>query len=166
MFRFHQFSAFMYSSILLRLLYTFLMVWTTLWQMVRTHSGKGVYDDVLESSTHHCGTIRSPVSPPSPPMRPVSLEQLLVPLNAIVQRLAAIDESGRTFVVSPAASRFLLPRLLTTHPPFVTEPPQEWGVHLPGSRSGDSQQSENTPNKHTKQIKPWLHWKLSYYTLV
>jgi hypothetical protein len=93
MFRFHQFSAFMYSSILLRLLYTFLMVWTTLWQMVRTHSGKGVYDDVLESSTHHHGTIRSLVSPPSPPMPPVSLEQLLVPLNAIVQRLAAIDES-------------------------------------------------------------------------
>jgi hypothetical protein len=38
------------------------------------------------------GAFRPPVLPPSPPMPPVSLEQLLASLNAIVQKLAAIDE--------------------------------------------------------------------------
>jgi hypothetical protein len=60
--------------------------------MVQTRSGKGIYDAVLESSTRHRGTFYSPVPPPSPPPLPVSLEQLLTPLNAIVQRLVAIDE--------------------------------------------------------------------------
>jgi hypothetical protein len=60
--------------------------------MVRTLSGKGVYDDVPESSTCHCVISRPPVPPPSPAMSLVSLEQLLVSLNAIMQRLAAIDD--------------------------------------------------------------------------
>jgi hypothetical protein len=60
--------------------------------MVQTRSGKGVYDDVPESLNYHRGTFHSPVPPPSPPAPSVSLEQLLAPLNAIVQRLAAIDE--------------------------------------------------------------------------
>jgi hypothetical protein len=60
--------------------------------MTRTRSGKGVYDDVLESSTRHRGTFHSHVPPPSPSTPPVSLKQLLAPLNAIVQRLAAIGE--------------------------------------------------------------------------
>jgi hypothetical protein len=51
-----------------------------------------VYDDVPESSTRHHGTFHPPVSPPSPPVPPVSLKQLLALLNAIVQRLVAIDE--------------------------------------------------------------------------
>jgi hypothetical protein len=63
-----------------------------LWQMVQTRSGKGVYDDVPEPSTHRCAAFRPPVPPPSPPTPLVSLEQLLAPLNAIVQKLAAIDE--------------------------------------------------------------------------
>jgi hypothetical protein len=60
--------------------------------MVRTRSGKGVYDDVPKSSTHHRGTFHPTVPLPSPSVQPVSLEQLLAPLNAIVQRLTAIDE--------------------------------------------------------------------------
>jgi hypothetical protein len=51
-----------------------------------------MYDDVPESTTSHCGTFHPPVPTPSPPAPPVSLEQLLAPLNAIVQRLATIDE--------------------------------------------------------------------------
>jgi hypothetical protein len=69
----------------------YLMIQRSLWQMARTRSGKGVYDDVLESSTHRRGAFHPPVPPPTPPMPPVSLEQLLAPLNAIVQMLAAID---------------------------------------------------------------------------
>jgi hypothetical protein len=53
--------------------------------MVRTRLGKGEYDDVPESSTHRHGTLCSP-------MPLASLEQLLAPLNAIVQRLTTIDE--------------------------------------------------------------------------
>jgi hypothetical protein len=66
--------------------------------MVRTHSGKGMIDDVPESSTCRHGTSRPPVPPPSPPMPLVSIEQLLASQNAIMQRLAAIDErqAGQT----------------------------------------------------------------------
>jgi hypothetical protein len=60
--------------------------------MVGTRSGKGVCDEVSKSSTHHRGTFHPPVPPPSPVAPPVSLEQLLAPLNAIVEGLAAIDE--------------------------------------------------------------------------
>jgi hypothetical protein len=92
MMRFHGFLIFVQSYMFLMSCYTFLMVCTTLWQMVQTRSGKGVYDDGPESSTLHRRTFHSPVPPPSPPAPPVSLEQLLAPLNAIVQRLVAIDE--------------------------------------------------------------------------
>jgi hypothetical protein len=37
---------------------------------------------------------------------------------------------------------------------YVTEPPQKWGVHLLGSRSGDSWRRENAANTHTKHTKP------------
>jgi hypothetical protein len=60
--------------------------------MVRTRSGNGVFDDVPESSTRRRGAFRAPVPPPSPPMPPVSLEQLLALQNAIMQRLSDIDE--------------------------------------------------------------------------
>jgi hypothetical protein len=60
--------------------------------MVRTRSGKGEYDDVPESLTRRRGTFRPPVPPPSPPAPLASFEQLLALLNAIMQRLAAIDE--------------------------------------------------------------------------
>jgi hypothetical protein len=70
----------------------YLMIQRSLWQMVRTRSGKDVYDDVPEFSAHHRGTFNPPVPPSSPPTPPISLEQLLAPLNAIVQKLAAINE--------------------------------------------------------------------------
>jgi hypothetical protein len=89
--------------------------------MVRTRSGKGMYDDVPEPSTRHHGTFHPPMPPPSPPAPPVSLEQLLAPLNAIVQRLAAIDE--RRAVQSqphqqPQESYF---EFLVTQPPEFAE---------------------------------------------
>jgi hypothetical protein len=49
------------------------------------------FDDVPESSTR-CGAFHPPVPSPSPPIPPMSLEQLLASQNAIMQRLAAIDE--------------------------------------------------------------------------
>jgi hypothetical protein len=51
-----------------------------------------MYDDVPESSTRRRGAFHPPVPPPSRPTPPVSLEQLLAPQNAIVQKLATIDE--------------------------------------------------------------------------
>jgi hypothetical protein len=51
-------------------------------------SGKGVCDDVPESSTHRRGAFQSPVPPLSPLTPPVSLEQLLASQNAIMLRLA------------------------------------------------------------------------------
>jgi hypothetical protein len=102
--------------------YTFLMVRTTLWQMVRTRSGKGVFDDVPESSTRRRGTFGPPVPLPSPPTPPVSLEQLLAPLNAIVQRLAAIDErqAGHSQQHQQSQESSYLD-FLATHPPEFAE---------------------------------------------
>jgi hypothetical protein len=60
--------------------------------MMQTHSGKDAYVDVPESSTRRHGAFHPPVPPPSPLMPPVSLEQLLALLNAVKQKLAAIDE--------------------------------------------------------------------------
>jgi hypothetical protein len=102
--------------------HTFLRVQTTLWQMVRTRSGKGVYDDIPESSTHRRGAFYPAVPPPSPPTPPVSLEQLLALLNAIVQRLTAIDErqAGHSQQhQQPQESSYL--NFLATHPPVFTE---------------------------------------------
>jgi hypothetical protein len=69
-----------------------------MWQMMQTRSGKGVYDDVTESSTYHRGAFRPLVPPPSPPMPPVSLKQLLASQNAIIERLVEIGEcqAGRS----------------------------------------------------------------------
>jgi hypothetical protein len=55
----------------------FLMLRNTFWQMVRIRSGKGVHDDVPESSTCHHGALYPPVPPPSPPTPLVIREQLL-----------------------------------------------------------------------------------------
>jgi hypothetical protein len=56
--------------------------------MVRTRLEKGMYDDVSKSSTRRCGAF-----PPVPPPMPLAnLEQLLAPLNAIMQSLAASVE--------------------------------------------------------------------------
>jgi hypothetical protein len=60
--------------------------------MVRTRSGKDEYDEVPESSNRHRGAFRPPESPPPPPTPPTSLEQLLAPRNAIMQRLIVINE--------------------------------------------------------------------------
>jgi hypothetical protein len=52
--------------------------------MVRTRLGKGVHDDVPESSASRDGALCPPVPPPSPPTPPVSLKQLLASLKAIM----------------------------------------------------------------------------------
>jgi hypothetical protein len=62
----------------------YLMIQSSLWQTVRTRSGKDVYDDVPEFSTRRRGTFYPHVPPSSPPTLLVSLEQLLAPLNAIM----------------------------------------------------------------------------------
>jgi hypothetical protein len=59
MIRFHEFPVIVQSYMFLMSCYTFLMAWTILWQMVRTRSSKGMYDDVPESSTRHRGTFYS-----------------------------------------------------------------------------------------------------------
>jgi hypothetical protein len=98
-------------------IYIFLMVQSTLWNMVRTRSGKGVYDDVPESSNCHRRAFRPSVPPPSLPTPPVGLEQLLALLNAIVQRLTTIDErqAGRLQYHQPPQEYSYLD-LLATHP--------------------------------------------------
>jgi hypothetical protein len=90
--------------------------------MVRTRSGKDMYDDVSESSTRHHGTFHPPVPPPSPPTPPVSVEQLLALLNSIVQRLVAIDEllavQSQPHQQHQESSYF---NFLATQPPEIAE---------------------------------------------
>jgi hypothetical protein len=109
--------------------------------MVRTWSGKGEYDEVPESSNSHCGAFRLPVLPPSPPTPPVSLEQLLALLNAIMQRLAAIDEHQVEQLQhhqQPHESSYF--NFLATQPPEfaeMTDPLEanHW-LHMTESKSG------------------------------
>jgi hypothetical protein len=81
-----------------------------------------VYDDEPEFSTRHRGTFHPLVPPSSPLMPPVSLEQLLAPLNAIVQKLAAIDErqagQSQPYQASQESSYF---DFLATQPPEFAE---------------------------------------------
>jgi hypothetical protein len=96
----------------------YLTIQSSLWQMVRTRSGKDVYDDVPEFSTRHRGTFHPHVPPSSPPVSPVSLEQLLAPLNAIMQKLVPINErqvgQSQPYQPSQESSYF---DFLATHPP-------------------------------------------------
>jgi hypothetical protein len=89
--------------------------------MVRTRASKNEYDDVPESSICRRGTFRPPVPPPSPLTPPASLEQLLAPLNAIVQRLATIDErqAGQSQHQQPRESSYF--DFLATQPPEFAE---------------------------------------------
>jgi hypothetical protein len=90
--------------------------------MVRTHSGKGEYDDVPESSSHRRGAFRPPVPPPSPPMPPVSLKQLLASQNAIMQRLVEIGECqvGRSQQQQQSQESSYFNFLETQPPEFTT----------------------------------------------
>jgi hypothetical protein len=99
----------------------YLMIQSSLWQMVRTRSSKDVYDDVHEFSTRRRGTFHPNVPPPSPPTPPVSLEQLLTPLNAIVQKLAAIDEcqAGQSQPYQQSQESYF--DFLATQPPEFAE---------------------------------------------
>jgi hypothetical protein len=89
--------------------------------MVRTRSSKGMYDDVPKSSTHRHGAFHPPMPPPSPPTPPVSLEQLLALQNAIMQRLAEIDEhqAGQSQHQQPQESSYF--DFLVTQPLEFTE---------------------------------------------
>jgi hypothetical protein len=68
--------------------------------------------------------------------------------------------------VWPAPTWHPFDRTVTSSSSRVTEPAQKWGVHLLESKLGNSQQSENASNTHTKHAKSRFHWKLSYYTIV
>jgi hypothetical protein len=86
------------------------------------NSGKGVYDDVPESSNHRHGAFRPSVPPPSPPVPPVDLKQPLAPLNAIMQRLVAIDERQAGHLqYHQLPQEFSYLDFLSTHPPVFTE---------------------------------------------
>jgi hypothetical protein len=90
--------------------------------MVRTRSGKSVYDDVPESSNHRRGTLHPPVPPPPPPTPLVNLEQLLASQNAIMQRLVEIYEhqAGHSqHHVQPQDSSYR--DFLATHSPVLAE---------------------------------------------
>jgi hypothetical protein len=78
--------------------------------------------DVPESTNPHRRAFRQTVPPLSPPTPPVSLEQLLAPRNAVVQRLTTIDEHqiGQSQQhQQPQKSSYL--DFLATRPPEFTE---------------------------------------------
>jgi hypothetical protein len=82
------------------------------WFCHRTRSGKGVYDDAPESSTRHCGAFHPPVPPLSPLTPPVSLKHLLALQNAIMERLAKINNrSNNKSLKNPPTSTSWQPNL-------------------------------------------------------
>jgi hypothetical protein len=66
----------------------YLMMQSSIWQMVRTRTSEDSILDIPEGSVRHgCGQVPRDSAPPPPPRPPVSLEQLLVTQNNLMRRL-------------------------------------------------------------------------------
>jgi hypothetical protein len=71
----------------------YLMMQSSLWQMVHTRTSEGSILDIPEGSVGHgCGQVPLGGAPPPPPRPPVSLEQLLAMQNDLMRRLVENNE--------------------------------------------------------------------------
>jgi hypothetical protein len=70
----------------------YLMMQSSIWQMVRTRTSEDPILDIPEGSVGHgCGQVPRGTAPP-PSRLPVSLEQLLATQNDLMRRLVENDE--------------------------------------------------------------------------
>jgi hypothetical protein len=71
----------------------YLMMQSSIWQMVRTRTSKDSIVDIPEGSVGRgCGHVPHGGAPPPTPGPPVSLEQLLATQNDLMRRLVENDE--------------------------------------------------------------------------
>jgi hypothetical protein len=71
----------------------YLMMQSSLWQMVHTRASEDSILDIPEGSVRHrCGQVPRGGAPPPLPRPPVSLEQLLATQNDLMRRLVENDE--------------------------------------------------------------------------
>jgi hypothetical protein len=71
----------------------YLMMQSSIWQMVHTRTSEDSILDISEGSIGHgCGQVPRDGAPPPPPHPPISLEQLLATQNDLMRRLVKNDE--------------------------------------------------------------------------
>jgi hypothetical protein len=71
----------------------YLMMQSSIWQMVCTWTSEELILDILEGSVGcGCGQASRGNAPPPPPHPPVSLEQLMATQNDLMRRLVENDE--------------------------------------------------------------------------
>jgi hypothetical protein len=71
----------------------YLMMQSSIWQMVRTRTSEDPILDIPKGFVRHgCGQVPRGGAPPPPPRPPVSLEQLLATQNNLMRRLVENDE--------------------------------------------------------------------------
>jgi hypothetical protein len=98
----------------------YLMMQSSLWQMVRIRTSKDPILDIPESSAGcGCGQVPRGNAPPPPPHPPVSLEQLLAMQNDLMRRLVENDEHHGTERQQPRHQErdLLYSDFLVTHLP-------------------------------------------------
>jgi hypothetical protein len=74
-------------------IYKYLMMQSSIWQMVHTRTSEDPILNILEGSIRRGhGQVRRGGAPPPPPCPPISLDQLLATQNDLMRRLVENDE--------------------------------------------------------------------------
>jgi hypothetical protein len=98
----------------------YLMMQSSIWQMVHTRTSKDPILDIPEGSVGcGCGQVPRGGAPPPPPRPPISLEQLLATQNDLMKRLVENDEHRGAEHQQPRHHErdSSYSNFLTTHPP-------------------------------------------------
>jgi hypothetical protein len=105
-------------------MYKYLMIQSSIWQMVRTRTSEELSLDIPEGSARRgCGQVPRGSAPPPPPRPPVSLEQLLDTPNDLMKRLIENDECHGAERQQPRHQErdSLYSDFLATHPPVFAD---------------------------------------------
>jgi hypothetical protein len=103
----------------------YLMMQSSIWQMVRIRTSEDSIHDIPEGSVGHgCGQVPRGGAPPPPPLSPVCLEQLLATQNDLMRRLVENDERHGDERQQPRHQEMdsSYSDFLATHPPVFADP--------------------------------------------
>jgi hypothetical protein len=104
----------------------YLVTQSSIWQMVHTRTSEDPILDIPKGSVRcGCGQVPRGSTPPPPPRRPISLEQLLNTQNDLMRRLVENDEHRGAERHQPQHEErdSLYLDFLATHPPVFFDAP-------------------------------------------